>query len=33
MGNAVEELRREGWTVTLPNDQNGVAAAIAQVLG
>ncbi len=33
MGNAVEELRREGWTVTLPNDQNGVAAAIEQVLG
>jgi Cof subfamily protein (haloacid dehalogenase superfamily) len=33
MGNAVEELRRDGWTVTLPNDQNGVAAAIAQVLG
>jgi Cof subfamily protein (haloacid dehalogenase superfamily) len=33
MGNAVEELRRPGWTVTLPNDQNGVAAAIEQVLG
>ncbi len=33
MGNAVEELRRVGWTVTLPNDQNGVAAAIEQVLG
>ena len=33
MGNAVEELRRDGWTVTLPNDQNGVAAAIEQVLG
>jgi Cof subfamily protein (haloacid dehalogenase superfamily) len=33
MGNAVEELRREGWTVTLSNDQNGVAAAIEQVLG
>jgi Cof subfamily protein (haloacid dehalogenase superfamily) len=33
MGNAVEELRRNGWTVTLPNDQNGVAAAIEQVLG
>jgi Cof subfamily protein (haloacid dehalogenase superfamily) len=32
MGNAVEELRRPGWTVTLPNDQNGVAAAIEQVL-
>jgi Cof subfamily protein (haloacid dehalogenase superfamily) len=33
MGNAAEELRREGWTVTLSNDQNGVAAAIEQVLG
>jgi Cof subfamily protein (haloacid dehalogenase superfamily) len=33
MGNAAPELRREGWTVTLPNDQNGVAAAIARVLG
>ena len=32
MGNASEELRRKGWTLTLPNDQNGVAAAIAQVL-
>jgi Cof subfamily protein (haloacid dehalogenase superfamily) len=33
MGNAAEELRRNGWTVTLPNDQSGVAAAIEQVLG
>jgi Cof subfamily protein (haloacid dehalogenase superfamily) len=33
MGNAVPELRREGWQVTLPNDQNGVANAIQQVLG
>ena len=33
MGNAAEELRRNGWTVTLSNDQNGVAAAIEQVLG
>lgn len=32
MGNAVPELRREGWRVTLSNDQNGVAAAIEQVL-
>jgi Cof subfamily protein (haloacid dehalogenase superfamily) len=32
MGNASEELRGRGWTVTLPNDQNGVAAAIEQVL-
>lgn len=33
MGNAAEELRGNGWTVTLPNDQNGVAAAIEKVLG
>ena len=33
MGNAAEELRREGWIVTRSNDQNGVAAAIEQVLG
>jgi Cof subfamily protein (haloacid dehalogenase superfamily) len=33
MGNAAPELRRDGWMVTLPNDQNGVAAAIDQVLG
>jgi Cof subfamily protein (haloacid dehalogenase superfamily) len=33
MGNAAHELRRDGWTVTLPNDQSGVAAAIEQVLG
>jgi Cof subfamily protein (haloacid dehalogenase superfamily) len=33
MGNASEELRCRGWQVTLPNDQNGVAAAIEQVLG
>jgi Cof subfamily protein (haloacid dehalogenase superfamily) len=33
MGNAAEDLRRDGWRVTLPNDQNGVAAAIEQVLG
>jgi len=33
MGNASAELRGRGWTVTLSNDQNGVAAAIEQVLG
>jgi Cof subfamily protein (haloacid dehalogenase superfamily) len=33
MGNASEELRRNGWAVTLSNAQNGVAAAIEQVLG
>jgi Cof subfamily protein (haloacid dehalogenase superfamily) len=33
MGNASEELRGKGWAVTLANDQNGVAAALEQVLG
>ena len=33
MGNASEELKGRGWRVTLPNDRNGVAAAIEQVLG
>ncbi|MGA9811906.1 MAG: Cof-type HAD-IIB family hydrolase [Terriglobales bacterium] len=33
MGNAAPELHRDGWIVTLPNDQSGVAAAIDQVLG
>jgi Cof subfamily protein (haloacid dehalogenase superfamily) len=33
MGNAAEDLHRDGWTITLPNDQSGVAAAIKQVLG
>lgn len=33
MGNASDELRGRGWTVTLPNDQCGVAAAVEQVLG
>jgi Cof subfamily protein (haloacid dehalogenase superfamily) len=32
MGNASQELRGYGWTVTLPNDQSGVAAAVEQVL-
>jgi Cof subfamily protein (haloacid dehalogenase superfamily) len=32
MGNACEELRQTGWTVTLGNDQCGVAAAVEQVL-
>jgi Cof subfamily protein (haloacid dehalogenase superfamily) len=32
MGNASAELRNKGWAVTLTNDQNGVAAAVAQVL-
>ncbi|MFZ0815634.1 MAG: Cof-type HAD-IIB family hydrolase, partial [Candidatus Sulfotelmatobacter sp.] len=33
MGNACAELRARGWTVTLGNDQNGVAAAIAGLVG
>jgi Cof subfamily protein (haloacid dehalogenase superfamily) len=33
MGNASQELRDRGWTVTLNNDESGVAAAIEQVLG
>lgn len=33
MGNASEELRGRGWAVTLPNDQNGVAAALESVMG
>jgi Cof subfamily protein (haloacid dehalogenase superfamily) len=33
MGNASEELRRNGWAVTRSNAENGVAAAIDQVLG
>jgi Cof subfamily protein (haloacid dehalogenase superfamily) len=32
MGNACEELKTQGWAVTLSNDENGVAAAIEQVL-
>jgi Cof subfamily protein (haloacid dehalogenase superfamily) len=33
MGNASEELKARGWAVTRSNDENGVAAAIEQVLG
>jgi Cof subfamily protein (haloacid dehalogenase superfamily) len=33
MGNACEELRARGWNLTLGNDQCGVAAAVADVLG
>ncbi len=33
MGNASDDLKQNGWHVTLPNDQNGVAAAVEQVLG
>jgi Cof subfamily protein (haloacid dehalogenase superfamily) len=33
MGNACEELRGRGWSLTLGNDRCGVAAALAEVLG
>jgi Cof subfamily protein (haloacid dehalogenase superfamily) len=33
MGNACEELRGRGWSVTLGNDRCGVAAAVAEVVG
>ena len=32
MGNASDELKQNGWTVTLHNDESGVAATIEQVL-
>jgi Cof subfamily protein (haloacid dehalogenase superfamily) len=32
MGNACEELKQSGWTVTLHHDEHGVAASIDQVL-
>jgi Cof subfamily protein (haloacid dehalogenase superfamily) len=32
MGNACEELRGRGWSVTLGNDRWGVAAAVAEVI-
>ncbi len=33
MGNASDELKQAGWTITLHNDSSGVAAAIEQALG
>ncbi len=33
MGNASDDLKQSGWTITLHNDESGVAAAIEQVLG
>ena len=33
MGNACEELRSRGWSITLGNDNCGVAAALADVFG
>jgi hydroxymethylpyrimidine pyrophosphatase-like HAD family hydrolase len=32
MGNACQELKARGWPVTSCNDENGVAAAVEQVL-
>ena len=32
MGNASDDLKQNGWTVTLHSDEHGVAAAIEQVL-
>ena len=32
MGNACEDLKQSGWTVTLHHDEHGVAATIDQVL-
>jgi hypothetical protein len=33
MGNASQDLRQNGWHLTLSNDQSGVAAALEQVAG
>lgn len=33
MGNACEQLKRNGYKVTCTNDQNGVAVALAEVMG
>jgi Cof subfamily protein (haloacid dehalogenase superfamily) len=33
MGNACEQLKRDGYKVTCTNDQNGVAVALAEVMG
>jgi hydroxymethylpyrimidine pyrophosphatase-like HAD family hydrolase len=32
MGNACEELRSRGWSITLANDRCGVAAALDDVV-
>jgi len=32
MGNASDDLKQNGWTVTLHNDESGVAAAVEQAL-
>jgi hypothetical protein len=33
MGNAASDMHRDGWRITRSNAENGVAAAIEQVLG
>jgi hypothetical protein len=33
MGNAADDMRREGWRITGSNGENGVAMAISLVLG
>ena len=33
MGNACEQLKRNGYMLTRSNDENGVAAALAEVMG
>jgi Cof subfamily protein (haloacid dehalogenase superfamily) len=33
MGNACEQLKRNGYRLTLSNDESGVAAALAEVMG
>jgi Cof subfamily protein (haloacid dehalogenase superfamily) len=32
MGNASDDLKQNGWTITLHNDESGVAAAVEQML-
>jgi Cof subfamily protein (haloacid dehalogenase superfamily) len=32
MGNASDDLKQNGWTITLHNDESGVAAAVEQAL-
>jgi len=32
MGNASDDLKQNGWTITLQNDESGVAAAIEEIL-
>ena len=32
MGNASDDLKQNGWTITLHNDESGVAAAVEQIL-